>query len=68
LVGLRPDIIVVIGSTPGTIALQRETRTIPIVFANVAEPIAGNLAIIGSNMAENCPMFSRLGAMHVEQN
>ena len=32
LVGLKPDIIVT-GTTPATVALQRETRTIPIVFA-----------------------------------
>src|SRR6516225_144508 len=31
LVGLQPDIILS-GSTPVTAALQRETRTIPIVF------------------------------------
>src|SRR6516225_9192634 len=37
LVGLRPDIILTNG-TPATAALQRETRTIPIVFANVADP------------------------------
>jgi putative ABC transport system substrate-binding protein len=39
LVGLRPDIILTNG-TPATGALQRETRTIPIVFANVADPVA----------------------------
>jgi putative ABC transport system substrate-binding protein len=38
LVGLKPDIIVT-GSTPATAALQRETRTIPIVFANVGDPV-----------------------------
>ena len=27
-------------STPTTVALQRETRTIPIVFANVADLIS----------------------------
>ena len=32
LVGLQPHIIVT-GGTPATVALQRETRTIPIVFA-----------------------------------
>jgi putative tryptophan/tyrosine transport system substrate-binding protein len=37
LVGLRPDIIVA-GSTVGTVAVQRETRTIPIVFVNVSDP------------------------------
>ena len=30
-------------STPGTVAVQRETRTIPIVFANVADPVASGL-------------------------
>jgi putative ABC transport system substrate-binding protein len=39
LVGLQPDIVVT-QSTPATAALQRETRTIPIVFANVTDPIA----------------------------
>ena len=34
LVGLQPDIIVTDNSTPGTVAVQRETRKIPIVFAN----------------------------------
>jgi putative tryptophan/tyrosine transport system substrate-binding protein len=42
LVGLQPDIIL-IGSTPATVAVQRETRTIPIVFANVADPVASGL-------------------------
>jgi putative tryptophan/tyrosine transport system substrate-binding protein len=39
LVGLRADIILA-GTTPATAAVQRETRTIPIVFAGVADPIA----------------------------
>src|SRR6516165_9805539 len=39
LVSLRPDIILA-GSTPATAAVQRETRTIPIVFAGVADPVA----------------------------
>jgi putative ABC transport system substrate-binding protein len=39
LVGLQPDIIVT-GATPATAAVQRETRTIPIVFAGVADPVA----------------------------
>jgi putative ABC transport system substrate-binding protein len=38
LVGLQPDIILVNG-TPATAALQQETRTIPIVFASVADPV-----------------------------
>jgi putative tryptophan/tyrosine transport system substrate-binding protein len=38
LVALQPDVILA-HSTPVTAALQRETRTIPIVFAVVADPI-----------------------------
>jgi putative tryptophan/tyrosine transport system substrate-binding protein len=39
LVGMQPDIILT-GATPATAAVQRETHTIPIVFANVADPVA----------------------------
>jgi putative ABC transport system substrate-binding protein len=42
LVGLQPDIIVT-DTTPATIAAQRETRTIPIVFAGVADPVASGV-------------------------
>jgi putative tryptophan/tyrosine transport system substrate-binding protein len=42
LVALQPDIILA-SSTPVTVALQRETRTIPIVFADVAEPVASGI-------------------------
>jgi len=42
LVGLQPDIILA-SSTPAAIALQRETRTIPIVFAYVADPVPSGL-------------------------
>ena len=42
MVGLQPDIILT-GATPATVAVQRETRTIPIAFGNVAEPIASGI-------------------------
>jgi putative ABC transport system substrate-binding protein len=42
LVGLQPDIILTNG-TPETVALQRETRTIPIVFAAVGDPVASGI-------------------------
>jgi putative ABC transport system substrate-binding protein len=42
LVGLKPDIIVT-GSTPPTVAVQRETRTIPIVFWGVGDPVASGI-------------------------
>jgi putative ABC transport system substrate-binding protein len=53
LVALQPDVI--LGHTPGAIlALQRETRTIPIVFVNVSDPIGlgfiASLARPGGNV------------------
>jgi putative ABC transport system substrate-binding protein len=42
LVGLKPDIILA-GGTPATAVLQRETPTIPIVFASVSDPVAGGI-------------------------
>jgi putative ABC transport system substrate-binding protein len=42
LVGLQPDTIVT-HATPATVAVQRETRTIPIVFVNVGDPVAGGI-------------------------
>jgi putative ABC transport system substrate-binding protein len=42
LVGLQPDVI--LASGPGTtVALQRETQTIPIVFAGAGDPVASGL-------------------------
>jgi putative ABC transport system substrate-binding protein len=41
LVGLRPDVI--LASAAATRALQRETRTIPIVFAGVGDPVANGM-------------------------
>jgi ABC-type uncharacterized transport system substrate-binding protein len=40
LVALAPDVIVTLGNT-GLVPLQRATRTIPIVFVNVADPVGG---------------------------
>src|SRR6516165_6979239 len=42
LVALQPDIIVT-GGTAATAALQRATQTIPIVFANVSDPVASGI-------------------------
>src|SRR5262249_37546066 len=39
LVGLGPDVLIANGAT-ALAALQRATRTIPIVFGNVADPVA----------------------------
>jgi ABC-type uncharacterized transport system substrate-binding protein len=42
LVGLQPDIILTSG-VAATAALQRETRTIPIVFASATDPVASGI-------------------------
>jgi putative ABC transport system substrate-binding protein len=42
LVGLRPDIILTSGA-PATAALQRETRTIPIVFVTTLDPVVSGI-------------------------
>jgi putative ABC transport system substrate-binding protein len=42
LVRLAPDVILV-SSAAATRAVQQRTRTIPIVFANVGDPVAGGL-------------------------
>ena len=53
LVALQPDVILA-HSTPITAALQRESRTIPIVFVAVSDPIgagfAASLARPGGNL------------------
>jgi putative tryptophan/tyrosine transport system substrate-binding protein len=53
LVELRPEIVVA-QSTPAVAALLKATRTIPIVFVNVADPIGsgfvGSLAKPGANV------------------
>ena len=44
LVGLHPDIIVTSGGA-ATVACQRETRTIPIVFAGASDPVASGIVL-----------------------
>jgi putative ABC transport system substrate-binding protein len=53
LVGLRPDIILASG-TAATAALQRETRTIPIVFASVADPAANGIVLPAEEETVSC--------------
>ena len=53
LVGLQPDIIVTSGVV-ATAAVQRETRTIPIVFANAGDPVASGI------QATHCSIVSRI--------
>src|SRR5215813_583950 len=47
LVQLNPDVLLA-GATPAAIALKNATRSIPIVFANVADPVGqGFVASLG---------------------
>jgi putative ABC transport system substrate-binding protein len=61
LVGLQPDILIA-STTPATAALQRETRTIPIVMAQVAEPVASGLVAALSQPGGNITGFGLLEA------
>jgi len=64
LVGLQPDIIVT-GGTLATAAVQRETRTIPVVpvvFANVADPVASGLVARLDRPSGNITGFAVLEA------
>jgi putative ABC transport system substrate-binding protein len=59
LVGLQPDIIVT-GGVPATTAVRRETRTIPIVFSIVADPVASGLVAALNQPGGNITGFAQL--------
>jgi putative ABC transport system substrate-binding protein len=69
LVGLQPDIIVA-GASPAAAALQRETRTIPIVFASVSDPVASGiiarLDLPGGNITGFATQEASLGGKWLE--
>jgi putative ABC transport system substrate-binding protein len=69
LVALQPDVILA-HSTPVTAALQRESRTIPIVFAPAADPIgSGFVASLprpGGNITGLSELASELDAKELE--
>jgi putative ABC transport system substrate-binding protein len=69
LIDLRPDAILGRG-TPETLALSRETQTIPIVFAAVSDPIgsgfAASLTHPGRNMTGFTNVESTVGSKWVE--
>jgi putative ABC transport system substrate-binding protein len=60
LVGLKPDIIVT-GGTP-TAILQRETRTIPILFVNVGDPVVSGIVPRLNQPGGNTTGFASLEA------
>jgi putative ABC transport system substrate-binding protein len=61
LVGLQPDIIVTNG-TPATAAVQRETRTIPIVFAGAADPVTSGIVPRLDRLSGNITGFAQYEA------
>ena len=69
LVDLQPEVILA-NSTPVTAALQRETRTIPIVFAGVSDPVgAGFVAGLprpGGNITGFINMEAAMGGKWLE--
>lgn len=69
LVALQPDVILAQG-TPGTAALQPETRTIPIVFVIVADPVGpgfvANLQRPGGNITGFINSEAVIGAKMLE--
>jgi putative ABC transport system substrate-binding protein len=62
LVSQQPDIIMTQG-TPATVAVQRETRTIPIIFANVADPVANGLVVRLDRPSGNITGFATTEAL-----
>jgi putative tryptophan/tyrosine transport system substrate-binding protein len=61
LVGLQPDIILTNG-TAATVEIQRETQTIPIVFANVTDPVASGLVTRRDRPSGNITGFANTEA------
>jgi putative ABC transport system substrate-binding protein len=61
LVGLKPDIILAI-TTAATLALQRDTRTIPIVFVTFGDPVASGIVARLDRPSGNTTGFSGLEA------
>jgi putative ABC transport system substrate-binding protein len=61
LVGLQPDIIVTSG-TVATVAVQRETRTIPIVFGSGGDPLAMGIVTRLNRPGGNITGFASLEA------
>jgi putative ABC transport system substrate-binding protein len=57
LVALSPDVLVTIGA-PAVEALQRTTRTVPIVFVGVTDPVGGGLVASLARPGDNTTGFT----------
>jgi putative ABC transport system substrate-binding protein len=69
LVALQPDLILST-NTPGTASILQQTRTIPVIFANVSDPIGSgfvaSLARPGGNVTGFTNMEGSLGGKWLE--
>src|SRR6516164_8058801 len=69
LVALQPDALVASGPTP-VLALQRETRTVPIIFAQVNDPVGSGLVATlprpGGNVTGFTPAEFSIGGKMLE--
>ena len=69
LVALQPDFILT-SSTPATAAMLQHTRTIPVLFVQVADPVGSgfvaNLSWPGGNVTGFTPIVGTLGGKWVE--
>src|SRR5262249_17743577 len=69
LVALQADLIVT-SSTPATAAMLQQTRTIPVIFVEVGDPIGSgfvtSLAQPGGNVTGFTPIVGSLGGKWVE--
>ena len=61
LVGLQPDIIMTF-TTPPTVAVHRETQTIPIVFASIGDPVTSSIVARLDRPSGNITGFANLEA------
>lgn len=71
LVALRVDVIVTAGGTPAALAAQQATKTLPIVFINVGDPVTSglvtSLALPGGNVTGLSLLFPELVGKCLEQ-
>ena len=69
LIALRPDVVVVM-ATPALMAMQRITRTVPIVFVQISDPVGGgfvpNMARPGGNMTGFANFEAAMGGKWLE--
>jgi putative tryptophan/tyrosine transport system substrate-binding protein len=72
LVGLKVDVIFVGGGTLAALAAMQATRTVPIVFAGVADPVGSglvtSLARPGGNVTGSSLLVPELGGKRLEQS